>query len=86
MERTLRFKLVMQFPSINNIFYAKNAVIFYCVIPNLEPDTASPAVNTATTAVAGLRHVTAPEQKTPSTAPQLPPGQNICADCERLIV
>ncbi|XP_034254846.1 PDZ and LIM domain protein Zasp isoform X4 [Thrips palmi] len=40
--------------------------------------------------VHGLRHVQAPESKAPS-APQdpfkvLPPGQNICADCERLIV
>lgn len=37
--------------------------------------------------VAGLRHVSAPENKVPSS-PQatLPPGQNVCADCERLIV
>jgi hypothetical protein len=31
------------------------------------------------------KHVTAPIDKPPSSNP-LPPGQNICADCERLIV
>ncbi|XP_052131399.1 PDZ and LIM domain protein Zasp isoform X2 [Frankliniella occidentalis] len=42
--------------------------------------------------VHGLRHVQAPEPKAPGSAPAqdpfkvLPPGQNICADCERLIV
>lgn len=37
--------------------------------------------------VSGLRHVSAPETRAP-TSPQaaLPPGQNVCADCERLIV
>uniref|UniRef100_A0A1B6E0B2 PDZ and LIM domain protein Zasp n=1 Tax=Clastoptera arizonana TaxID=38151 RepID=A0A1B6E0B2_9HEMI len=37
--------------------------------------------------VSGLRHVSAPETKIPAS-PQasLPPGQNVCADCERLIV
>ncbi|XP_054264705.1 PDZ and LIM domain protein Zasp-like isoform X2 [Macrosteles quadrilineatus] len=39
--------------------------------------------------VSGIKHVAAPENKPPSTtgsqAP-LQPGQNICADCERLIV
>uniref|UniRef100_A0A1B6H173 PDZ domain-containing protein n=1 Tax=Cuerna arida TaxID=1464854 RepID=A0A1B6H173_9HEMI len=37
----------------------------------------------------GLRHVAPPENKPPSTtSPQQPlqPGQNVCADCERLIV
>ncbi|KAJ9591100.1 hypothetical protein L9F63_002381, partial [Diploptera punctata] len=40
----------------------------------------------------GLRHVSAPETKPAPTTPHedpfkvLPPGQNICADCERLIV
>ncbi|XP_045470813.1 PDZ and LIM domain protein Zasp-like isoform X2 [Harmonia axyridis] len=37
-------------------------------------------------AVAGLRHVIAPENKPQPPSPQLPPGQNVCADCERLIV
>ncbi|KAK9888914.1 hypothetical protein WA026_001135 [Henosepilachna vigintioctopunctata] len=37
-------------------------------------------------AIAGLRHVAAPENKPQPPSPQLPPGQNICADCERLIV
>lgn len=36
--------------------------------------------------VAGLRHVHAPENRPTPANPQLPPGQNICADCERLIV
>lgn len=31
------------------------------------------------------KHVTAPIDKPPTSNP-LPPGQNICADCERLIV
>lgn len=37
-------------------------------------------------AIAGLRHVVAPETKPQPSSPQLPPGQNVCADCERLIV
>ncbi|XP_066901820.1 PDZ and LIM domain protein Zasp isoform X2 [Halyomorpha halys] len=48
-----------------------------------EPETGSVALNS-------LRHVPPPEPRVPtapSTQPtQLPPGQNICADCERLIV
>lgn len=48
-----------------------------------EPETGSVALNS-------LRHVPPPEPRiptAPSTQPtQLPPGQNICADCERLIV
>lgn len=49
-----------------------------------EPD----AVTNSVPIIGGLRHVQAPETKpasNPSTQ-QLPPGQNICADCERLIV
>lgn len=54
---------------------------------NLEPEAApSAGVVSAPSGVAGLRHVTAPEQKPAPSTPQLPPGQNICADCERLIV
>ncbi|XP_063219279.1 PDZ and LIM domain protein Zasp isoform X2 [Bacillus rossius redtenbacheri] len=43
-------------------------------------------------AVSGLRHVSAPESTPPAPCGQqdpfkiLPPGQNICAECERLIV
>lgn len=47
-----------------------------------EPKSPEPA----STGVAGLRHVVAPETKPAPATPQLPPGQNICADCERLIV
>lgn len=38
--------------------------------------------------VAGLRHVAAPENKPPSTTPSMAGvgGQNICSECERLIV
>ncbi|GJQ67517.1 hypothetical protein Trydic_g8331 [Trypoxylus dichotomus] len=36
--------------------------------------------------IGGLRHVQAPENKPVTSSPQLPPGQNICAECERLIV
>ncbi|KRT85169.1 LIM domain containing protein, partial [Oryctes borbonicus] len=50
---------------------------------NLEPDS---GVVTTPLGVGGLRHVQAPENKPVSSTPQLPPGQNICADCERLIV
>ncbi|XP_015836003.1 PDZ and LIM domain protein Zasp isoform X3 [Tribolium castaneum] len=49
--------------------------------PEAEPDTA-----VVPSAITGLRHVSAPENRPPSSNPQLPPGQNICADCERLIV
>lgn len=51
-----------------------------------EPETSNSGVITAPLGVAGLRHVTAPENKPAPPTPQLPPGQNICADCERLIV
>lgn len=55
---------------------------------NLEPEAAaaSSGVVSAPLGIAGLRHVTAPEAKQTPSTPQLPPGQNICADCERLIV
>ncbi|XP_057667574.1 PDZ and LIM domain protein Zasp isoform X11 [Diorhabda carinulata] len=49
-----------------------------------EPD--SGVVTTPNSGIAGLRHVQAPENKPQPPQPQLPPGQNICADCERLIV
>ncbi|XP_063903336.1 PDZ and LIM domain protein Zasp-like isoform X3 [Zophobas morio] len=53
-----------------------------------EPKTpeAEPETTVAPSAITGLRHVTAPETRPASEKPQLPPGQNICADCERLIV
>ncbi|XP_032671168.1 uncharacterized protein LOC116844122 isoform X2 [Odontomachus brunneus] len=55
-----------------------------------EPISASGVITPSSPALAGLRPVQAPEtkpQQQPST-PQanLPPGQNICAECERLIV
>ncbi|XP_071569654.1 uncharacterized protein [Temnothorax nylanderi] len=54
-----------------------------------EPSAVSGVITPSSPALAGLRPVQAPETKpqTPST-PQtsLPPGQNICAECERLIV
>ncbi|XP_014477452.1 PREDICTED: uncharacterized protein LOC106745932 isoform X4 [Dinoponera quadriceps] len=54
-----------------------------------EPTTVSGVITPSSPALAGLRPVQAPETKPqqPST-PQssLPPGQNICAECERLIV
>ncbi|CAH0556492.1 unnamed protein product [Brassicogethes aeneus] len=49
-----------------------------------EPD--SGIVTLPNSGIAGLRHVMAPENKPKPPTPQLPPGQNICADCERLIV
>ncbi|XP_039311629.1 PDZ and LIM domain protein Zasp isoform X6 [Solenopsis invicta] len=55
----------------------------------VEPSVVSGVITPTSPALAGLRPVQAPETKpqTPST-PQtsLPPGQNICAECERLIV
>lgn len=54
-----------------------------------EPTAQSGVITPSSPALAGLRPVSAPEtkQQQPST-PQssLPPGQNICAECERLIV
>lgn len=49
-----------------------------------EPD--SGIITTPNSGIAGLRHVSAPIDKPNLPTPQLPPGQNICADCERLIV
>ncbi|GLG97100.1 LIM domain-containing protein jub [Gryllus bimaculatus] len=56
------------------------------------PDTAPVPGSVTSPPVSGLRHVSAPETKSTPTTPHedpfkiLPPGQNICADCERLIV
>lgn len=49
-----------------------------------EPE--SGVVTAPNSGIAGLRHVKAPETRPAPSTPQLPPGQNICADCERLIV
>ncbi|KAF6212683.1 hypothetical protein GE061_013209 [Apolygus lucorum] len=55
-----------------------------------EPETIAPHVpTTAFPSVTGLRHVAPPEAQpvsSPTPSNPLPPGQNICADCERLIV
>uniref|UniRef100_A0A0C9RDT0 Zasp52_2 protein n=1 Tax=Fopius arisanus TaxID=64838 RepID=A0A0C9RDT0_9HYME len=53
-----------------------------------EPVQTSGVVTPSSPALAGLRSVAAPETKPQPTTPQtsLPPGQNICAECERLIV
>ncbi|EZA59114.1 PDZ and LIM domain protein Zasp [Ooceraea biroi] len=53
-----------------------------------EPSVVSGVVTPSSPALAGLRSVQAPETKPQPTSPQanLPPGQNICAECERLIV
>ncbi|XP_017767466.1 PREDICTED: titin isoform X2 [Eufriesea mexicana] len=79
-------------------YNAENSEVFKMVQEaDKEPKTLEPAEPTAQSgvitpsspALAGLRPVSAPEtkQQQPST-PQssLPPGQNICAECERLIV
>lgn len=79
-------------------YNAENSEVFKMVQEaDKEPKTPEPAEPTAQSgvitpsspALAGLRPVSAPETKPqqPST-PQssLPPGQNICAECERLIV
>lgn len=56
---------------------------------SINTSTTNDSTSPAAAAVQGLRHVQAPENK-PQPAqpaqPHLPPGQNICADCERLIV
>ncbi|CAH1967316.1 unnamed protein product [Acanthoscelides obtectus] len=52
--------------------------------PTEEPD--SGIITTPNSGIAGLRHVHAPITKPAPPSPQLPPGQNICDDCERLIV
>ncbi|KAK2585509.1 hypothetical protein KPH14_010160 [Odynerus spinipes] len=79
-------------------YNAENSEVFKMVQEaDKEPKTPEPAEPTATSgvitpsspALAGLRPVSAPETKTqPPSTPQtsLPPGQNICAECERLIV
>uniref|UniRef100_A0A146LR80 PDZ and LIM domain protein Zasp n=1 Tax=Lygus hesperus TaxID=30085 RepID=A0A146LR80_LYGHE len=55
-----------------------------------EPETIAPHVpTTAFPSITGLRHVAPPEAQpasSPTPSNPLPPGQNICADCERLIV
>lgn len=58
-----------------------------------EPEPEPSVVGSITSPSAtGLRHVVAPDTKPTPTTPHddpfkvLPPGQNICADCERLIV
>lgn len=53
-----------------------------------EPPIQSGVVTPSSPALSGLRPVTAPETKPQPSAGQgsLPPGQNICAECERLIV
>lgn len=67
-------------------------LISLCMYPYnniiVAPETTNSGVVSApaSTGVAGLRHVVAPETKPAPATPQLPPGQNICADCERLIV
>ncbi|XP_068081201.1 PDZ and LIM domain protein Zasp isoform X2 [Anabrus simplex] len=57
-----------------------------------EPEPPVGAAPVVSPPVSGLRHVSAPETRPTPTTPHedpfkiLPPGQNICADCERLIV
>ncbi|XP_020278195.1 PDZ and LIM domain protein Zasp isoform X5 [Pseudomyrmex gracilis] len=53
-----------------------------------EPSTGSGVITPSSPALAGLRPVQAPETKPQPSTPQtsLPPGQNICVECERLIV
>ncbi|KAJ8981719.1 hypothetical protein NQ317_003784 [Molorchus minor] len=46
----------------------------------------SGVVTAPNSGLAGLRSVKAPETRPAPSTPQLPPGQNICAECERLIV
>ncbi|CAH1133154.1 unnamed protein product [Ceutorhynchus assimilis] len=52
--------------------------------PEQEPD--SGIVTAPNRGMAGLKHVEAPQNKPMPSNPQLPPGQNICVECERLIV
>ncbi|KAJ8943354.1 hypothetical protein NQ318_002587, partial [Aromia moschata] len=51
-----------------------------------EEEPEAGVVTSPNSGIAGLRHVKAPENRPAPANPQLPPGQNICADCERLIV
>ncbi|XP_032453054.1 PDZ and LIM domain protein Zasp isoform X7 [Nasonia vitripennis] len=78
-------------------YNAQNSEVFKMVQEaDKEPRTPEPAepvpqsgVSSPTSAaVAGLRSVQAPETKAqpPTAQGSLPPGQNICAECERLIV
>lgn len=78
-------------------YNAQNSEVFKMVQEaDKEPRTPEPAesaphsgvVTPTSPALAGLRSVQAPETRPqPSTPhPGLPPGQNICAECERLIV
>ncbi|KAG8224998.1 hypothetical protein J437_LFUL006009, partial [Ladona fulva] len=61
--------------------------------PEADADVSGGTRSSAVYPLAGLRHVSAPENKAPSSdqssspipKTSLPPGQNICADCERLI-
>ncbi|XP_019761515.2 PDZ and LIM domain protein Zasp isoform X2 [Dendroctonus ponderosae] len=54
--------------------------------PSNEPEPDSGILTAPNRGMAGLRHVEAPQTKAAPSNPQLPPGQNVCADCERLIV
>ncbi|XP_034950699.1 uncharacterized protein Zasp52 [Chelonus insularis] len=78
-------------------YNAENSQVFKMVQEaDKEPKTPEPTepavhcgvVTSSSPALSGLKSVSAPETKPPSTSPQssLPPGQNICAECERLIV
>ncbi|CAD6208336.1 GSCOCG00003342001-RA-CDS, partial [Cotesia congregata] len=77
---------------------AENSEVFKMVREaDKEPKTPEPTdsaihsgvVTPSSPALTGLRSVSAPETKPQPTPPpqsSLPPGQNICAECERLIV
>ncbi|XP_066260038.1 PDZ and LIM domain protein Zasp isoform X1 [Euwallacea similis] len=54
--------------------------------PSNDAEPEAGVVTTPNRGIAGLRHVSAPQTKPAPANPQLPPGQNICAECERLIV
>lgn len=57
-----------------------------CCVCVVEPQPVSGGV-VVPPPVSGLRHVAAPIPVAPSQqSPALQPGQNICADCERLIM
>lgn len=72
-------------PRANPVEFFLNISIDWTTV---EPHTPSGVATPSSPALAGLRPVSAPETKPRPTTPQssLPPGQNICADCERLIV
>lgn len=72
-------------------YNAENSEVFKMVLEaEKEPKSPEPDVvqnGTTSPPVSGLRHVSAPQPKSPSSSQtSLAPGQNICADCERLIV